>query len=90
MATDFVKDPDAVLDYMFDWSVWLSSGETIQSSNVTVTSGINLDSQSATSTKVTAWISGGTSGVPYTVTCRVNTSQGRTDDRSITIRVSDR
>ena len=23
------KDPDAVLDYTFDWSAWLADGETI-------------------------------------------------------------
>lgn len=90
MATDFIKDPDAVLDYMFDWSSWLSSGESITSSTMIVSSGINLDSSTNTSTKATAWISGGTSGQPYSVTNRITTSAGRTDDRTITIRVTDR
>jgi hypothetical protein len=90
MAVDFVKDPDAVLDYMFDWSAWLSSGEQIQTSTMFVSAGISLDSSSNTSSKATAWVSGGTSGVPYTITNRIVTNQGRTDDRSMTIRVTDR
>lgn len=90
MAVDFVKDPDAVLDFMFDWSGWLSSGEQIQTSTMIVSAGINLDSSTNTSSKATAWISGGTSGVPYTITNRIVTNQGRTDDRSMTIRVTDR
>lgn len=90
MAVDFIKDPDAVLDYMFDWTAWLSSGEAISSSTMIVSAGVNLDSSSNTSSKATAWISGGTSGQPYAVTNRITTNQGRTDDRTITIRVSDR
>jgi len=27
----FSKDPDAVLDYSFDWSAWLGGSETISS-----------------------------------------------------------
>lgn len=89
-AADFIKDPDAVLDFMFDWSLWLSGGETITTSTVTVSAGINLDSSSNTSTRVTAWLSGGTVGQPYTVTSRVVTSLGRTDDRTITIKIQSR
>lgn len=85
MTDTFVKDPDAVLDYTWDWSAWLASGETITSADVTVPTGIVKNSDSHTTTTVTAWLSGGTDGTGYRVTCRVTTSQGRTDDRSITI-----
>jgi hypothetical protein len=33
------KDPDAVLDYVFDWSSWLAEGETITAAEVTAVSG---------------------------------------------------
>lgn len=39
---------------------------------------------------VVAWISGGTAGTTYRVTCRIVTAGGRTDDRSIFIKVKER
>lgn len=90
MAATWEKDPDAVLDWVWDWSDWLAPGETISTSVFTVSAGLDLDSQSNTLASATAWLSGGTPGVPYTVANRVTTSAGRTDERSITIRVTNR
>lgn len=87
---DWVKDPDAVLDWKFDWSSWLAATETISSSVMVVSAGITLDSQSNTTTTATAWISGGTPGQPYRLSNKITTNQGRTDERSITIRVQNR
>lgn len=84
------KDPQAVLDWAFDWSRWLATSETISSATVTVQSGLTKDSQSNSSTAVTVWLSGGTSGNTYSVACRITTNQGRTDERTIGIRVTDR
>jgi len=84
------KDPNAVLDWAFDWSRWLSASETISSAVIEVESGLTKDSQSNTTTTVTVWLSGGTLGVTYDVTCRITTNQGRTDERTIGIRVTDR
>ena len=90
MATsDFTKDPDAVLDYVWDWSSWLAGGETISTSVFTVTAGITVNSTSNTTTTATVWLSGGTNGV-YTVANKITTSAGRTDERSLTIRVQNR
>jgi len=97
----YTKDPDAVLDYVFDWkalvngsalSDWLGTSETISTQTITVPTGLTLDSSSITdsSTTVTAWLSGGTVGTSYTVSCKITTNQGRTDERSITISVSER
>ena len=97
----FTKDPDAVLDYKWDWkaltngsglSDWLASGEIISSHTVTVPAGITKDSSSQTdaNTSVTAWLSGGTAGTDYTVTCQIVTNAGRTDDRSILVQVLER
>lgn len=90
MAQDWTKDPDAVLDYAFDWQYWLAGGEAITSSTMIASPGINVDSSSNTSNRSTVWLSGGSAGQPYTITNRVTTSLGRTDDRTITIRVTNR
>ena len=51
---------------------------------------IVCDSYSAVDNTVVAWISGGTAGTTYRVTCRIVTAGGRTDDRSIFIKVKER
>jgi hypothetical protein len=84
------KDPNAVLDWAFDWSRWLSTDEEVSSAEVEVDEGLTKDSQSNTTDTVTVWLSGGTLGVTYEVTCRITTNQGRTDERTIGIRVTDR
>ncbi len=86
----FVKDPDAVLDFGFDWSSWLATGETISAATWTVPTGLTKTSQSATSTVATAWISGGTAGTSYELACKVLTSAGRTDERTMKIIVRSR
>lgn len=87
MPQSFVKDPAATLDYVFDWSDWLVDDDAIASHTVTADTGITVASSTATTTHVTVWLSGGTAGTWYTVQCRITTSGGRTDDRTISIRV---
>lgn len=98
MAQRFTKDPDAVLDYVFDFAAatngtgstnYLESGETISTAIIAPDAGITVDSSSITdsNTSVTVWLSGGTIDSEYDVTCRINTSANRTDDRTITISV---
>lgn len=82
----WTKDPDAVLDWRFDWSDWLGDGEEITSRDITVEPGLDLDSESADTQTVTVWLSGGDPGNNYTVACRIQTTAGRTDERSIVIR----
>lgn len=88
--TIFVKDPDAVLDFAIDWSTWLASSETVSTSTVTVSSGLIKDSDSESGGVVTVWLSGGTAGQAYAVTSQIVTNQGRTDDRTIQVRVCER
>jgi hypothetical protein len=80
-----VKDPNAVLDYSWDWAAWLAEvpGDAIASYDVTVESGITLQSDAVAGAIVTAWIAGGTAGQRLSATCRIVTTDGRTDDRSI-------
>jgi hypothetical protein len=86
-----VKDPNAVLDYTFDWSEWLDAiTDTIASKTIVAETGITNDSSSISGKTVIAWLSGGTAGVTYRVTCRIVTAGARTDDRSIFIKVKER
>ena len=90
MAQTFLKDPDAVLDYKWDWSSWMATGDTITSYTVTPSTGLTLDSDVNDTTSVTAWLSGGTADQTYTVLCQIVTADGRTDERTITIGVTER
>jgi hypothetical protein len=86
MASQFIKDPNAVLDYKWDWAEWLAAGDTISTADVTLASGdVAINSESNTTTSVTAWISGGTVSTQAQLTARVVTAQGRTADRTITL-----
>ena len=86
-----LKDPSAVLDYVFDWSEeWLATGETITDHTITADTGITVDSSTEDAGKVTVWLSGGTAGINYKVACLVTTSAGRTDERTIWIKVTNR
>lgn len=86
----WVKDPLSTLDWTWDWSQWLLSGESLLTSTFTATPGITVQSSSFTITSATVWLAGGTSGTPYQVSNLVTTTMGRTDERSITIRVQQR
>ncbi len=86
----YTKDPDAVLDYGFDWSDWLATAETISTSTWTVESGITAGSSAKTDTKTSQWLSGGTAGTTYEITNKIITSQSRTDERTLNIRVEQR
>lgn len=86
-----VKDPDAVLDFSFDWgSKWLTEGETITEVFVDVEESLNVDSVVQVGGLVTVWLSGGVTGENCALRCRVVTTSGRVDDRTMTIRVRER
>ena len=101
MPSIFLKDPDATLDYKFDWKAetngngdtdWLDSDETISDKTVTVDDGITRESYALadTDTSVVVWLSGGTAGVDYEVACKIVTSASRTDERTMKIQVRER
>ena len=89
------KDSNAVLDYLFDFGQWVTAGEVISSAVITASPvGINVGAPAPattfTTTTVTVWLSGGAVGVTYLIGCRITTSAGRTDERSISVTVVDR
>lgn len=81
------KDPDEVLDYKVDWTNNLDTGDTVSTSTFTVEAGLTKDSESNTTTDSTVWLSGGTSGASYLVTCRIVTAQARTKEREFRVKV---
>lgn len=89
-----IKDPNAVLDYGFNWrpdgKEWLEEDETITSYVITVPTGITKDSDSESDGVVTVWLSGGTVGQNYKIECEITTSKDRTDERSTWIKVVER
>lgn len=87
---DHKKDPDAVLDWIFDWNDWLGEFETISTSEFIVDPGITVDSSADTAKTATVWLRGGTESQVYRVTCRITSSEGRIDDRSFTLRCTSR
>lgn len=88
--TAYIKDPQAVLDYAFNWTAWLAAGETITSHTITADPGITVNSHTESGGTVTAWLAGGAVGTVYCITCEIVTSGGRTDDRSIEVSVEQR
>lgn len=87
----FVKDPNAILDYSFNWGPWLD-GDTISTSTWILDSPLTIESASEvfddTTTGLT--ISGGTLGEDYLVTNRITTAGGLTEDRSFELRCRNR
>lgn len=93
--TLLLKDPEAVLDYAIDWGAqYLGQGDLLADSSwsvepdepggVTVVGSLFGDSVS------TVQAGGGVAGRLYRLANRVVTQSGRTDERSIMLRVEKR
>lgn len=89
LTANFTKDPDDVLDYTFDWTQWLN-GDQISSFTAIPSPGITISNTVYSTNATTVWVSGGTAGVPYTVTHRIITSGGRQKDLTMTFRVTNK
>lgn len=90
----YLKDPAATLDYGIDWGAgYLQDGESLSESSWSIfpSGGLAIDSEPpVSSTQATVFVTGGTVGHIYQLTNRIVTDQGRTDERSLTIRIKDR
>lgn len=91
-------DPNAVLDYPYDWTEWLDAlTDTIASAQLLPIGTVLLDTAGhgpngfvilPGNKIVVAWIKGFVKGSG--MTCRITTAGGRVDDRSIYFRVKER
>jgi hypothetical protein len=91
------KDPDAVLDYQFDWSLYLQPGETIETSVFIPLGSASLElfdqpelADPIAGAITTFWARGGEVGEVVKITNRITTNQGRTDDDTATLRIRGR
>lgn len=88
---DPVKDPNEIKDYSLDWTDMLEGGDTLISSEWSVTSGDNLTilTEPFTDTHTIVWLSGGEVG-SYVLLNRVETFGGRTYDQSVKLKVKNK
>lgn len=91
----FNKQPAEVLDYEFDFSEWLADradtivSQTVVSAPLTTGAAMPVSNIVQNSGVVRFFLSGGTDGVKYKVTCTITTTGGRTKQSEITITVKD-
>lgn len=99
-----VKDPDATLDYLWDFGPWLNSVVSIVESPtlepdfiiayeifaVGSPAPIDIGVTGQQDGVIVAFLSGGILGQTHQVTCRIHTAGGRTDDRSVYLRIRSR
>lgn len=91
MAVTFKKSPNATLDYTVDWGPYLDPlGDTIASVVWTLSSPLVKVSETNTASTATVFVSGGVEGANETLTCRITTTGGRTDDRIINLKIVSR
>jgi len=86
---NFVKDPQATLDYLVDWAAYLGT-DTIATSTFTADAGITSTQATNTTTTATVWLSGGSVGQAYKVVNKIVTAAGRTDERTFLLSVQNR
>lgn len=91
-----VKDPDAILDYQFDWSAWLGDDSItdfdlmLDDDGLAVGDGGEAPEPIAIDGRVVFWLLEGVPRQTYPITCRITTAAGRVDDRTMFIKVRER
>ena len=90
----FLKDPGSSIDYAVDWGAGYLAGQTIAASAWSVApdtvDGVHVTGAITAPSRTMATFAGGVPGRVYRVANRVTLSDGRTDERSVTLRVEDR
>ncbi|CAB4154451.1 hypothetical protein UFOVP645_3 [uncultured Caudovirales phage] len=89
------KDPEAVLNYSFDWTDWLA-GDTLSTQTYSIQTRTNDPAPLARVTsgivgnKTYIRLSGGQNDKTYLVTVKITTTGGFTDRRNFRVRVINR
>lgn len=90
----YLKDPAASIDYTIDWSAGYLGTAVLADSQWSIQpqqpQGLAALTQSFSDRQSTVTLGGGLCGAVYRVTNRVTLNDGRSDERSLTIRVGDR
>ena len=93
----FIKQPVDRLDYDIDYSKWLTDPDHLVSTNVVIDQGetpedgdpLVLEAVVVEPTFIKLWISGGTAGITYKLSCTTTTDKDRVKQDEIKIRVKD-
>jgi hypothetical protein len=94
MTETMSKRPHEVLDYVFDFSRWLSTGDKILSATATITptpatGTAQIGSTTFDDMTATAWVSAGADGETAEITVKVTTDLGRTKEAVLRLRIKD-
>jgi len=89
-AETWVKDPEATLDYIWDWSDYLGALDQLVTADFSATPGLDIVSSVVHETEAEVWLGGGTDGNAYDVTCHIETLGGRRDERTARIQCQHR
>lgn len=88
------KDPDEVLDYLFDWSPRLPTSDAITTATATVLTGdVVRDRMTVPATRgryTVTWLSGGTDATTCEILLHVETAQGRVLEETVSIAIASR
>lgn len=87
----FIKDPQAKVDFGFDWSIWLNSGDELAGSSwLCDPLGLSLISSSFTPILSSLVVASGTIGATYALTNHIVTLDGLEDERTLYISIQNR
>jgi hypothetical protein len=93
MTFEATKDPDSVEDFTINWAATLSEsspGDVISTSSWTANSDVTIDSDTNTTTTARVWVSGGTLHKYADLVNAIETSGGRTYNRTITLKIQEK
>jgi hypothetical protein len=89
----FEKQPADTQDFDIDYTDWLAGlGDTASGPTgaaITVDTGITMQASSLINGVVKVWLTGGTSGTTYKITCTLTTAGGRIKQAEIQVKVKD-
>jgi hypothetical protein len=90
MSEVMEKRPHEVLDYVFDFTRWLSSGDAITEATADVVGGsVVIDRVITDGSTATAWASGGAVGNTAEITMKIGTQLGRRKEAVLRLRIRD-
>lgn len=82
------KSPASTLDYRFGWEDWMRDGDSILRADIDIKpSGLILEQTAIEGDSVYVWVSGGEDHVNYRITCKIETADGRIDEKREMLRV---
>lgn len=87
--TEHEQSEAAVLDYTVDWTDFLQPAETISTHAFIAETGVTLGTPALTGATHVVFVSGGVGGRAYRITSRITTNQGRTQEQSFLLRITE-